>query len=67
MPLNGAGPLRRSPAKDREALDFGRGIISRVSRTFAIGIALLPGDLGKAVLTGYLLCRIADTVRNSGR
>ena len=66
MPLNGVGPLRRSPAKDREALDFGRGIISRVSRTFAIGIALLPGDLGKAVLTGYLLCRIADTVEDDG-
>jgi farnesyl-diphosphate farnesyltransferase len=52
--------------KTRAALDFGRGIISRVSRTFAIGIGVLPGDLGRAVLAGYLLCRIADTVEDDG-
>src|SRR5271155_1620716 len=52
--------------KERAALAFARGIIGRVSRTFAIGIAVLPGDLGKAVLTGYLLCRIADTVEDDG-
>jgi farnesyl-diphosphate farnesyltransferase len=45
---------------------FARGIIGRVSRTFAIGISVLPGDLGKAVLVGYLLCRIADTVEDDG-
>src|SRR6202140_1272427 len=48
------------------ALDFARSIIGRVSRTFAIGITILPGDLGKAVLTGYLLCRIADTIEDDG-
>jgi farnesyl-diphosphate farnesyltransferase len=51
---------------ERAALSFGRGIIGRVSRTFAIGIAVLPGDLGRAVLTGYLLCRIADTIEDDG-
>ncbi|GAC1307422.1 MAG: phytoene/squalene synthase family protein [Vulcanimicrobiaceae bacterium] len=51
---------------EREALAFARTIIGRVSRTFAIGIALLPGDLGRAVLVGYLLCRIADTVEDDG-
>jgi farnesyl-diphosphate farnesyltransferase len=50
----------------RAALAFARGIISRVSRTFAVGIALLPGDLGRAVLVGYLLCRIADTIEDDG-
>jgi farnesyl-diphosphate farnesyltransferase len=50
----------------RAALAFGRGIITRVSRTFAIGIAVLPGDLGRAVLVGYLLCRIADTIEDDG-
>jgi len=55
-----------SPANERAALEFSRGIISRVSRTFAIGIAVLPGDLGKAVLVGYLLCRIADTIEDDG-
>ncbi len=50
----------------RAARSFAQGIIGRVSRTFAIGIAVLPGDLGRAVLTGYLLCRIADTVEDDG-
>ncbi len=52
--------------RERAALAFARGIIGRVSRTFAIGIAVLPGDLGKAVLVGYLLCRIADTIEDDG-
>jgi farnesyl-diphosphate farnesyltransferase len=54
------------PEKGRAAESFARGIISRVSRTFAIGIAVLPGDLGRAVLVGYLLCRIADTIEDDG-
>jgi len=56
---------KRSP-NERVALEFGRGIIGRVSRTFAIGITVLPGDLQKAVLVGYLLCRIADTIEDDG-
>ncbi len=59
-------PRYEQRADERAALDFARGIISRVSRTFAIGIAVLPGDLGKAVLIGYLLCRIADTIEDDG-
>ena len=55
-----------APANERAAYSFARGIISRVSRTFAIGISVLPGDLRKAVLTGYLLCRIADTIEDDG-
>jgi farnesyl-diphosphate farnesyltransferase len=51
---------------DRAALSFGMGIIGRVSRTFAIGIRLLPGTLRRAVLAGYLLCRIADTLEDDG-
>lgn len=53
-------------ASERDSLAFARGIIGRVSRTFAIGIAVLPGELGKAVLVGYLLCRIADTIEDDG-
>lgn len=48
------------------AYDFARGIIGRVSRTFALGIVLLPGDLRKAVMVSYLLCRIADTIEDDG-
>jgi farnesyl-diphosphate farnesyltransferase len=50
--------------KKQKALAFAKGIIKRVSRTFAISIKLLPGTLGHAVLTGYLLCRIADTIED---
>lgn len=48
----------------REAERFGQAILPDVSRTFAISIRFLPGDLGRAVLTAYLLCRIADTVED---
>lgn len=47
------------------AEDFCREILPAVSRTFAIGIQLLPGDLGSAVGIAYLLCRIADTVEDA--
>lgn len=58
---------RRVSADDeRAAAAFGKAMIGRVSRTFAIGIAVLPGDLGRAVLVGYLLCRIADTIEDDG-
>jgi farnesyl-diphosphate farnesyltransferase len=48
----------------REALLFSRSILPLVSRTFAIGISYLPGDLGTAVVVGYLMCRIADTIED---
>lgn len=48
----------------REAEAFGKQILPDVSRTFAISIRFLPGDLGRAVLTAYLLCRIADTIED---
>ncbi len=61
-------PLAHQPAPEtqKSALAFARGIIGRVSRTFAIGISVLPGDLQRAVLVGYLLCRIADTIEDDG-
>ena len=55
-----------SVTDERAAVAFGKAMIGRVSRTFAIGIAVLPGDLGRAVLVGYLLCRIADTIEDDG-
>jgi farnesyl-diphosphate farnesyltransferase len=47
-----------------DAERFCRRILPEVSRTFAISIRCLPGELGRAVLTGYLLCRIADTIED---
>lgn len=43
---------------------FSREILPAVSRTFALGIRLLPGDLGGVVRTAYLICRIADTIED---
>lgn len=66
MGWNKLGLRPGSQADADAAYEFARGIIGKVSRTFALGIVVLPGDLGKAVLTGYLLCRIADTVEDDG-
>jgi farnesyl-diphosphate farnesyltransferase len=41
-----------------------RLLLPRVSRTFALGIKLLPAKLESPVRLGYLLCRIADTVED---
>ncbi len=49
----------------RDAGRFCQAILPAVSRTFALGIKVLPGALGQAVLDAYLLCRIADTVEDA--
>jgi len=41
-----------------------RLILPRVSRTFALGIKLLPPRIEPPVRIGYLLCRIADTIED---
>ena len=48
----------------RYAERFARAVLPAVSRTFAISIRLLPGMLGRSVLSAYLLCRIADTIED---
>ena len=40
-------------------------ILPKVSRTFALNIAHLKGDIYKAVLLGYLFFRIADTFEDN--
>ncbi|MDH5234184.1 MAG: phytoene/squalene synthase family protein [Gemmatimonadota bacterium] len=59
-------PAADPPARIREAERFARDILPDVSRTFAISIRFLPGTLGRAVMTAYLLCRIADTIEDDG-
>lgn len=49
----------------RQPEKFCHAILPAVSRTFALGIKVLPGHLGQAVLDAYLLCRIADTIEDS--
>jgi phytoene/squalene synthetase len=44
--------------------EYCRQMLAEVSRTFAIPIAMLRPSLRDAVTTGYLLCRIVDTVED---
>ena len=62
MPLSHA---TRDAIARRDAARFCQAILPAVSRTFALGIKVLPGPLGQAVLDAYLLCRIADTVEDA--
>ncbi len=45
---------------------FCRAVLPRVSRTFGLVIPLLPGPVKRPVTVAYLLCRIADTIEDTG-
>lgn len=45
--------------------EYCRAILPKVSRTFALNIEQLEGDVFKTVLVGYLLFRIADTFEDN--
>lgn len=47
-----------------DSLNYCTSILPNVSRSFAIGIEFLSGELKKSVLVGYLLCRIIDTIED---
>ncbi len=61
-PMDAAGVP--DAARLTDANHFARAILPEVSRTFALSIRVLPGELGRAVLAAYLLCRIADTLED---
>ena len=69
--LAGAGeppadlPVFVTRAVPRDVERWCRDILPRVSRTFALSVRVLPGELGRAVLAAYLLCRIADTIEDA--
>ncbi len=48
-----------------EDWEYCRNILPLVSRTFALNIVELKGDIFKTVLLGYLLFRIADTFEDT--
>ena len=50
-----------TPQSDEE---YQHHILQGVSRTFALTIPQLPGDLYRVVGNAYLLCRIADTIED---
>jgi len=56
------------PMNDQERekdWEYCREILPKVSRTFALNITQLEGDIFKTVLLGYLLFRIADTFEDT--
>lgn len=55
--------LTNAPFTNEDFL-FCKKSLSEVSRTFALNIKVLDGDLYKSVLLCYLLCRIIDTVED---
>jgi farnesyl-diphosphate farnesyltransferase len=63
VPVQVAGPALTGHAPT-DAERASRLLLPRVSRTFALGIKLLPPKLEPPVRLGYLLCRIADTVED---
>ncbi|HEX4512633.1 MAG TPA: squalene/phytoene synthase family protein, partial [Polyangiaceae bacterium] len=44
-----------------------RRLLPRVSRTFALSIAMLPPSLRDAIGDAYLLCRIVDSIEDDPR
>lgn len=54
----------RSHVSDAADMVFQERMLVGVSRTFALTIPQLPGDLRRAVGNAYLLCRIADTIED---
>ncbi|HEY4216634.1 MAG TPA: phytoene/squalene synthase family protein [Gemmatimonadaceae bacterium] len=56
--------MTQADPRIQRANEFCREILPAVSRTFALSIRILPGDLGAAVRCAYLICRIADTIED---
>ncbi len=61
---NEAFSLNSEAAEFSSSILYCNEIVNKVSRTFAIGIHVLKGQIKNSVLVGYLLCRIADTIED---
>jgi farnesyl-diphosphate farnesyltransferase len=56
--------LRGGPLSPAAEADFASFALTRVSRTFALNIRVLPEPLRGQVLHAYLYCRMADTIED---
>ncbi len=50
-----------------EDWDYCKQTLPKVSRTFALNIAVLEGELYRSILVAYLFCRIVDTVEDAAK
>jgi farnesyl-diphosphate farnesyltransferase len=53
--------------KVMEDWEYCQKTLPKVSRTFALNISVLKGDLHRSILTAYLFCRIIDTVEDAAQ
>lgn len=53
-----------TPLEVENSWGYCRFVLPKVSRTFALNISVLSGDLYKTVLLGYLVCRFLDTIED---
>src|ERR1700694_3013319 len=63
-PVEAVRPRSTRDQAPTDAERASRLLLPRVSRTFALGINMLPPRLEAPVRIGYLLCRIADTIED---
>lgn len=61
----GAGTFRMTASPEELSWKYCVETLPKVSRTFALNIRVLTGELHRCVLLGYLICRIVDTVEDS--
>ena len=50
-----------------EDWEYCQKALPKVSRTFALNISVLKGDLHRSILTAYLFCRIIDTIEDAAQ
>ncbi len=55
------------PTSGMDDWDYCVRVLPKVSRTFALNISVLKGELHRGILTAYLFCRIIDTVEDAAR
>jgi len=60
----GLEDLKRKVMEDWE---YCQKTLPKVSRTFALNISVLKGELHRSILTAYLFCRIIDTVEDAAK
>ena len=58
--------MRNNSELDREDYEFVKDIHGDVSRTFELALGKLSGGMEDVVRTSYLMCRIPDTIEDSG-
>lgn len=57
--------MKKLTPQIKKDFDYCVDTLPKVSRTFALVISILKGEIHQAILLAYLLCRIADTIEDN--